>query len=147
MREYSYGIIPVRFIPQTGWEMLLIQHHGGHWAFPKGHADAHESPQQTAIRELQEETGLTIKRFLSEQTFIEDYFFSHHGKTIYKTVTYFLAEVEGLVTLQEAEVCDSIWLTPDQAIERITFKKCRALCHQAEQVLKHISINEALGPF
>lgn len=58
-REVSYGIVPLRYM-EGGWQILLIRHHAGHWTFPKGHADRGESPQQTAERELREETGLAV---------------------------------------------------------------------------------------
>ncbi len=39
-------------------EVLLVRYHSGDWAFPKGHIEAGETPRQTAVREVQEETGV-----------------------------------------------------------------------------------------
>ena len=42
-------------------ELLLIKHtSGGHWSFPKGHVEPGETEQQTAIREVMEETSIHI---------------------------------------------------------------------------------------
>lgn len=58
----SYGIIPV-FISESGAkEYLILQNHKGFWGFPKGHHEGNESPEDTAIRETYEETGITVKK-------------------------------------------------------------------------------------
>ena len=58
-KEKSCGALVVRR-GKNETEILLIKHNGGHWAFPKGHVEAGESEEQTALREVQEETGLTV---------------------------------------------------------------------------------------
>lgn len=129
MQEFSYGIVPLKHSPEHVWEVLLVKHRAGHWAFPKGHPNPGESPQVTAARELQEETGLHIKRIFSDQPILkENYFFLWNKKKIFKTVEYFIAEVEGKVVLQEAEVADSRWVTIDQAVELMTFEEGKKMC-------------------
>lgn len=39
-----------------------LKHHAGQWAFPGGRIDEGESAEDTALRELQEEVGLKLKR-------------------------------------------------------------------------------------
>ncbi|WP_018465102.1 NUDIX hydrolase [Calidithermus timidus] len=39
-------------------EVLLIRDRMGYWVFPKGHLDEGESPEQAALREVREETGI-----------------------------------------------------------------------------------------
>lgn len=134
-KESSYGIIPLR-IQQNEWQVLLIQHHAGHWAFPKGHADPGETPEQAAERELKEETGLTILRFLSPDPLSESYFFMVQGQRISKTVQYFLALVEGDIIIQEREIKDSQWTSLSQALDCITFKEGKRICLQANEFLK-----------
>jgi 8-oxo-dGTP pyrophosphatase MutT (NUDIX family) len=134
-KENSYGIVPLR-IHQNEWQVLLIQHHAGHWAFPKGHADPGETPKQAAERELKEETGLAIHRFLSPDPLTENYFFIFRGKRISKTVQYFLALVEGKVVIQEREIKNSQWLSLTQALDNITFKEGKRVCLQVTEFLK-----------
>lgn len=38
--------------------VLLVRYRSGAWAFPKGHVESGETPEQTAVREVQEETGV-----------------------------------------------------------------------------------------
>ncbi len=127
MREESFGIIPLKKTPK-GWQVLLIRHGQGHWAFPKGHKEKDEEPVITAARELKEETGLEIARFISKEPLQEHYFFTKGHMKVSKTVTYFLAEVKGEVVLQQEEVSDYKWLSLKEAEEIATFNATKELC-------------------
>lgn len=52
----SCGVIPYRKTPD-GIRYLLLLQINGFWSFPKGHMEPFESEQETALRELKEETG------------------------------------------------------------------------------------------
>ena len=41
-------------------KILLVHHNAGHWDFPKGHIENGETEEQTAIREVKEETNIDI---------------------------------------------------------------------------------------
>jgi 8-oxo-dGTP pyrophosphatase MutT (NUDIX family) len=126
-KEHAYGIVPLRF-HEGVCQVLLVQHHPGHWAFPKGHADREETPQQAAERELREETRLTIERYLLLDPITESYLFTFQGERISKTVHYFIALVKGQVMIQEDEIQASEWLSLTEAFMRITFKESKQVC-------------------
>lgn len=125
-RDRSYGIIPLRKV-DGAWQLFVIQHKAGHWAFPKGHADPGESPRQAAERELLEESGLRVRRYVLPGTFSERYRFHHEGSLILKTVSYRAAEVEGDVTLQLDEVVDFCWVPIDDASSVLSFNEARKM--------------------
>lgn len=133
MKDESFGIIPVHKINKE-WEVLLVQHRLGHWTFPKGHSEPGETFHQAAERELVEETGLIVTRYLSEQPFCEEYnFLSQTGESIQKKVLYFIAEVTGQIQLQVAEVVQYQWVPLAGAIEVMTFREGKKLCSQVVQ--------------
>jgi bis(5'-nucleosidyl)-tetraphosphatase len=134
-QDKSYGIIPLS-LHEGLWQVLLIQHQAGHWAFPKGHADLGEPPQHAAERELKEETGLTVQRYLSSDPLSERYHFTLDGELVQKNVHYFLALVKGQVAIQAREIQASEWLTLPQAHQRITFKEGKHVCAQVDEFLK-----------
>lgn len=134
MEDRSYGIIPLR-LHRNGWEVFLVQHQAGHWAFPKGHVEEGETPLQTAERELYEETGLSVVRYLHDQPFQESYFFTYKKKLIHKTVLYFMAEVTGQVKLQEVEISGSQWISIDRAAEIISFEEGKKICAAVREKL------------
>ena len=73
-REKSCGAVVYRYNNDV-LEVLLIRHRfGGHWSFPKGHVEEGENEFQTALREVKEETGLTMlnPRFRGLVTFVSD---------------------------------------------------------------------------
>ena len=133
--EESFGIIPLSH--KSGrWEVFLIQHHRGHyWGFPKGHAEPGETSEETALRELKEETHLDVVRFLSQEPFIEQYQFLVEGKKISKRVSYFAAEVSGAVRLQLQEIQDGIWLPIPEALDKVTHREGKSILSQVAKIL------------
>ncbi len=138
-KEYAYGIIPLRRF-EEGYQVLLIHqisHSDTHWTFPKGHAESGETPLQTALRELQEETGLTPQSVNTENSFIQEYVFTHEGRRIEKQVTYFvgyIAKDADLLTQQE-EILEARWCTFFEARQLLTYDGTRELLDEVEQVL------------
>lgn len=82
---------------QTGPQLLLGRRRrdrdGVTWSLPKGTPDGDETPEQTALREVHEETGLEVSILDS----IGDihYRFARDGRRIDKTVHYYLMEATG----------------------------------------------------
>ena len=59
-KEISCGAVIARQT-DAGCEVLLVCHaSGGHWGFPKGHVENNETEAETALREIREETGLSV---------------------------------------------------------------------------------------
>lgn len=135
--ENSYGIIPLRKV-QGEWEALLIQHGAGHWGFPKGHANAHENHLMTAQRELEEETGMTIQHMLSKEPLIETYRFTRQGRSVKKSVTYFLAEVSGNLQIQLEEIQDAKWVPLSYVESYLTFPSARTIGARAIEILRSL---------
>ena len=89
----------------------------------------------TAVRELEEETGLVVRRILADTPITEHYTFQRNGAVVNKTVTYFLVEVDGNVSLQEEEIADGRWLSLAEAEGQMTFAEGKKLCQQLQQRL------------
>ena len=134
-QDQSFGIIPVY---KQGKETLvfLLRHLSGYWGFPKGHPNPGETPLQTATRELFEETGLHVKEVLSEKMLGEKYSFRVEGKTIHKTVQYFIASVFSQeVVIDRKEAREGRWVDINAAPMYLTFKEAQRICREACQAL------------
>lgn len=135
-QDVSFGVIPMRGVGGRR-EFLLVQHHAGHWGFPKGHAEAGEKAIEAATRELSEETGLADVAVAGKPRFSERYVFTKRsGKVVEKTVTYFLGTVRsGDVDVQVEEIRDFLWAGAADTRQRLSFDEGRALF---DQVLEHL---------
>ena len=128
IEEHSFGVIPLKKENDV-WMVLVILHQGGkHWAFPKGHGNSGESPLESAIRELYEETGLEIERLLKDLPLTEKYKFHRKRDVIWKYVAYFPAVVKGTLLLQQAEISDAKWVPLEDAVKYLTYKEARQMC-------------------
>lgn len=135
--EYSFGIIPLRRNENGNWEVLLLQHGSGHWSFPKGHPEKGEKPEETAVRELQEEAGLLLGKFLDKNPLKETYQFVFKGNYIHKTVVYFIAEVKGELSIQVDEIKAAKWVPLTEAARHVTFPAAKALCHEVSHRIEN----------
>jgi 8-oxo-dGTP pyrophosphatase MutT (NUDIX family) len=129
--EQTYGIIPLKFIEGILCVLLLKHRSGSYWAFPKGHSEAGETPEQTARRELLEETGLSVKEIIHSDPISEQYFFMRNDVAIEKNATYFVAYVSGEVQIQKEEIIDFCWIIATEADKLITFEQSRLLLAKA----------------
>lgn len=131
-KEKSCGALVVRRGKEES-EILLIKHNGGHWAFPKGHVEAGETEEQTALREVQEETGLVVRL---DTRYREMVTFSPAPRTM-KDVIYFAATVvSGKETPQLTEVSDVRWVPFSKAERYITFENDRHLFHKMQAFIE-----------
>ncbi len=115
MYEKSCGAVVYRTTPQDGTKILLVKNHNGKcWTFPKGHVELHESETQTALREIKEETGLNVT---IEPNFRQTSLYRPFGK-IKKYVVFFLARAnESAVSMQPGEIDYYLWVSPDDAMK------------------------------
>lgn len=118
-KTQSYGVIPLRFENGKLHVFLIRVKHTRKttWEFPKGKGEARESAHMTAKRELTEETGLVVERFLTQKGIEEKYsFLVKDVGRVYKTVIYFPALVSGTPVLQSAEnIVAGRWMTFEDA--------------------------------
>lgn len=109
----SCGVIPYRW--QNGYpQVLLLQQKGAalyRWSFPKGHIEAWETEEETALREMREECGMTAKL---SPGFRQVMHYTVNG-WMPKEVVLFLGEAEGALTLQTAEIESSRWVSIPEA--------------------------------
>lgn len=136
LQDYSFGIIPLRNVDGQ-WQSFIVQQTNSYWSFPKGHAEGDESAQQTAERELFEETGLKVTHYYSVEPLLVMY--RSHAALIYqKEVTLFCALVDGVVTLCPIEVIQGHWVDVDNLSRFIVFDAMQPLLEQLQDIVKNL---------
>jgi 8-oxo-dGTP pyrophosphatase MutT (NUDIX family) len=133
----SGGVIYRR--TSDGLEVCLISTKGGtRWQLPKGKREKGESLEQTAAREVLEETGLTGQ--VGQRLAKIDLWFTWNddGAPVrhHKLVYFYLLEYEhGDTADHDDEVEDACWFDADEALERLTFPNERKVVVRALEVL------------
>jgi 8-oxo-dGTP pyrophosphatase MutT (NUDIX family) len=104
------------------------------WTLPKGTPNPGETREQTALREVAEETGLEVR--ITDQLDSIEYWFIQRGTRIHKTVHYFLMEpVGGDIARHDHEFDDVRWIRFDEAPTVLTFETERALVARAAEIV------------
>lgn len=115
-------------------ELLLIKHvNGGHWSFPKGHVEAGETEEETAKREIMEETGLEV---VLDTSFREVVSYSPKKDTK-KDVIYFLAKAVNYdYTPQQEEIAQIRWVEINRAQSVLSYDNDKQLAAKAKPFIK-----------
>ncbi len=118
---------------------LLLQYEAGHWDFVKGNVEKGETEQETALRELREETGITDARFVNNFRQSISYFYKRKGSLVRKEVIFFLIETKTTKIQLSFEHIGFEWLPFEQAMIKLTFKNARDVLQKANDYLKSYS--------
>lgn len=116
---------------------LLCKHSGYHkWVFPKGRVEQGENIEDTALREVQEETGIrakVVKPFPNP----EKYVYTMNGERVFKTVHYFIMEyVSGDIADHDWEMEDAIWATSEEVLGKLAFAQAKRVFAQAVRMVE-----------
>ena len=107
------------------------------WSLPKGHIEPGETREETAAREIAEETGIEGK-VLAELGSI-DFTFVADGRRIHKTVHHFILErTGGSVSTEDVEVADVAWVAVADVQARLTYADERRLMDRVPILLAEL---------
>jgi 8-oxo-dGTP pyrophosphatase MutT (NUDIX family) len=130
--ETSCGVVLVNF-----GSVLLLQYPQGHWGFPKGHYEAKDGVyQQTALRELEEETGISEVEMLEDWRMRTFYTFNLKGRKVEKEVFWFIGETEEYDIRLSHEHRNFMWLEWDDAENQLDFDQSKEVLRGARAQLR-----------
>jgi 8-oxo-dGTP pyrophosphatase MutT (NUDIX family) len=127
LEETSYGGVAVR-----GEDVLVITPAGRRrvTALPKGGRNAGETPEQTAAREVREETGVHVA--VREPLGDVQYWYRRGGRRVFKTVHFYLCEfVSGSTDDHDHEVEEARWIPLRDARTALSYAGERELIDRA----------------
>ena len=130
--ERSCGAVVFRKINDDYRYLLIRNRRSSNWSFPKGHVEANETLEETAKREVLEETGLHIDLLPG---FVSKSQYSIQNR-IQKTVQIFVASTKDTQTrIQVEEIEDYVWLTYDNALKNLKFDNDKTILTDAREFL------------
>jgi 8-oxo-dGTP pyrophosphatase MutT (NUDIX family) len=139
-REFSAGGVLVRSMAGRQW-LAAVRPGGkpeGVWALPKGLIDPGERAQQTALREVTEETGLEGEPVAK----LGDvrYVYTWDGERIFKVVSFFLVRyrrgrIGDIPPAHQHEVAEARWLPLEDAPRLLAYKGEKEMAEKALMML------------
>lgn len=155
VREISAGGVVVRPAGE-GWEMAVIEPQNENssarparktarkvvLALPKGLVDPGEKPEQTALREVREETGL-IASPIAKLADIKYVYVRSWGdqQRVFKIVSFFLlryesGEIDDVSREMRVEVRQAFWIPVEDGPRRLAYRGERDVVRRAQLYLK-----------
>jgi 8-oxo-dGTP pyrophosphatase MutT (NUDIX family) len=141
-REFSAGGVVVRQMRGRWWMAAVRPRRDDGrpvvWALPKGLIDAGERGAETAVREVQEETGLraAVEQKLGDVRYV----YTWDGERVFKVVSFFLLRAIGgrigdLPPGMEIEVAAARWVPLDDAGSILSYTGEREMALKARDLL------------
>jgi len=158
IREISAGGVVVRHTPE-GWQMAVIEPQKESTAslpdnprkktsqkmllaLPKGLVDPGEKPEQTAVREVVEETGLTAVR-VTKLGDIKYVYIRSWGdnERVFKIVSFYLfqyqsGQIDDIAPEMRIEVKRALWIPLEEAAQKLAYRGEKDMVRRAEAYLK-----------
>jgi 8-oxo-dGTP pyrophosphatase MutT (NUDIX family) len=105
------------------------------WSLPKGHLEVGETAEQAAVREVEEETGITGAILGVLGTI--DFWFVAEGRRVHKTVHHFLLRATGgELSDSDVEVTEVAWVPLPEIAARLAYSDERDLLDKATRLLR-----------
>ncbi|MBQ6654297.1 MAG: NUDIX domain-containing protein [Erysipelotrichaceae bacterium] len=137
MYERSCGAVV--FTRENGIvKYVIVRQKGGIWGFPKGHSKKFESQKQTALREVQEEVGLTPEIIPGFQE--QEMYNTQHGKhSVNKKVIYFLAYYQDQpIVMQKDELSKARLADYEEAMSLMGFDSKKRILTAADSFIREM---------
>lgn len=134
-KAVSAGGIVYRSGP-NGLEVVICGRDAdGIWGLPKGTPDGGETLEETAVREVTEETGLDVR--IVDKVGVVEYWFARDGTRYHKWVHHYLMEPTGGDTSRHDVEYDRVeWMPVEAAKKTLSFKNEASMVEKARQMVE-----------
>ena len=107
------------------------------WSLPKGHIELGETAEQTAIREVAEETGIQGSVLAALGSI--DYWFVTEGRRVHKTVHHYLLRfLDGELSDEDVEVSEVAWVPVKELPAKLAYADERRLAEVAGELIDRL---------
>jgi len=139
MPTISIGTIDVYLLvpDPASWRVLVLQRGPrtrctGSWETVHGHVEPGEEPEEAAVREVREETGLAVERLYNVSV---QPFYLHRARAVELAVVFAAFVQHSSTVVLGPEHTAFEWLTPEAALQRLAWPRERVALAEALQLL------------
>lgn len=134
-RAFSAGGVVCRWQGGSIQVVICGQKRSGVWTLPKGTPQGGERLEETAVREVEEETGLQVA--MVDKIGSIQYWFIEEGVRYFKTVYYYLMRpLGGDVVYHDPEFDEVRWFDLPEALEVLTYKNDGEMVRRAAEIIR-----------
>ena len=117
-KEKSCGAVVIKE-ENNNIKLLIIKQTDNHWGFPKGHVEMNETEEETAIREIKEETNIDV---VLDTNFRYVITYSPK-KDVIKDVVFFIGKaISNDLVIDPNELIDAKWVEPKEAKDYFVYQ-------------------------
>ena len=132
--EKSCGAVVIKY-ENDSLKLLIIKQTDNYWGFPKGHVEDGETEEQTAIREIKEETNIDVE--------IDNRFrkvINYSPKVgVVKDVVFFIGKaISDNLVIDPKELLDAKWVNYKDAKDYFVYQET---INVYEEALKYLGVN------
>ncbi|MFA7074407.1 MAG: NUDIX domain-containing protein [Endomicrobiaceae bacterium] len=143
-QETSAGAVIYTIKNNIKYFLLVYSARNGEWGFPKGHIENNETEKETAVREIFEETGISVKDIIFIDGFkctdsynINGTLPDTAGSIIKKNVIYYLCYTESdFSNPADNEISGCKWMPYGEAFESLIHRQQRNILDNAKKFLE-----------
>ncbi|HEX3016331.1 MAG TPA: NUDIX domain-containing protein [Caproicibacter sp.] len=135
--KYEISCGAVVFTQQGGkTQYVIIKSTEGYYGFPKGHIESGESEEETALREIREETGLNVN-IISGFRVVDEHPIPNKPDVM-KRIIYFLAEFNNqIIKYHKEELLGAYIMTYNEAMNAFQFDSSKRILEEADIHIEH----------
>ena len=122
-------------------DKFLLLEYSNHWGFVKGHIEKGETPEETVMRELEEEAGITDARIIPGFKETIGYYYREGQTLVSKKVIFFLIQSFTDKVKISYEHKGYAWLPYDEALKKLTFENARRILKKAHKFIQEAKVN------
>ncbi|NLL39034.1 MAG: NUDIX domain-containing protein [Clostridiales bacterium] len=113
---------------------VIVKSSEGYYGFPKGHMEGNETEEETAVREIYEETGLKVKIIPGFKTTDEHLLPKKEG--VIKRVIYFVSKYDNQeISYQKEELLGAYLMTYEEAMDAFQFESSKRIFSEANDFI------------
>lgn len=122
---------------------ILFIHRRGSWDLPKGKMESGESKSETALREVEEETGVLDLTLGKKITKTKHLYKGRSGKRFVKKTHWYVmrAAKQKLIPQTEEDILEAVWMTLDQwaQVDGTTYENIKLVLKKGKKILNEVS--------